>query len=100
MQSSNYAAYTIKGDEMKNNIGKMFGVLVLGGSMMAVANGATSDDLCQTEVVSKKYDYEGTPLPFSKATCIDEASDETVLKIVEESRKEACNSPFCGCWLG
>ena len=88
-----------------NNIGKMFGVLVIGGSMMAQANelGNTEKPLeephCQLETVLKKYNLSGN-LASSKITCIDSKSDEEIAQIIKENRGETCISPFCGCWLG
>ena len=52
---------------------------------------------CQMEFTLYKYDRESIE-PVH--TCLDEKTNEEILKIIEESKKQTCMSPFCGCWLG
>ena len=134
----------------KKRIAKMFGVLVLGGAMLAKAeetpkspktsaepqsetdktqtpainpSPATkpraptvkrpeqpsrptlertpkfpkASEICQVELTLHKYDRDGvTPVK----TCLDGKSSDEIMKLVEKAKKQTCQSPFCGCWLG
>ena len=54
-------------------------------------------EFCQVELTLNKYDRSGvTPIK----TCLDGKSSEEILKLVEKAKKQTCQSPFCGCWLG
>ena len=113
-----------------SNIGKMFGALVLGGGVLLSSNGeatppATKNDspttketaptqqdsekskktseneFCQLEFTHIQYSGEGRTLCKTlNTTCLDEKTDEEILKIIKEAQKNTCSSPFCGCWLG
>ena len=54
---------------------------------------------CQMEFTFYTYNSDGVAVAADKK-CLDEKEDETILKIIQESKEEACNTPFCGCWLG
>ena len=54
---------------------------------------------CQMEFTFYKYNSDGEAVEADKK-CLDEKEDKAILKIIQESKEEACNTPFCGCWLG
>lgn len=84
----------------KNKIGKLFGVLVLGGSVMASASimanheeNHEEEEICQIKVVHIDHrDFVKT------TTCVDEMSDKEILELIKEKRSNSCTQ--CGCWLG
>lgn len=84
------------------NMAKLFGVLVLGGSMIASAsdeteNNANQEAHCQVKLVVEKSAMGGF-LP-KETTCLDEMSEEEVLEIVEEGKKPAPPvEPICNIW--
>lgn len=115
-------------------VSKLFGALVIGGSMMlpgcagkAIEAGprdggkrsagsarteeppteATVTDMrvepdlahCQMEFSQNQYDREGRRVS-TESICLDDKTDEDILRFIEEARKDTCESPFCGCWLG
>ncbi len=86
-----------------------------GGSPMPAGAGAASEappaPLTRTQVSS--HDVEHCQLEFSKSAydrdgvrestntiCLDEKTDEEIRAVIQEARKETCETPFCGCWLG
>ena len=91
---------------MKNRMGKLFGVLVVGGSMMAQANEimsppTNSGEKCQLEVVSKKYSSLDGSLFSSDTTCVDTMDHEEILQLIESKRnseppQEPCTWGICG----
>ncbi len=87
----------------KNKISKLFGVLVVGGAMIAYANDPApteKEEDCELEVtLNNAYDFERM-VPKKYTTCIDDKSDEEILSIIKEKKKAACYTPHCGCWLG
>ena len=54
---------------------------------------------CQMEFTFYKYNSDGEAVEADKK-CLDEKEDKAILKIIQESKEEACKTPFCGCWLG
>ena len=52
---------------------------------------------CQLTFTLYKYDRESAE-PVH--TCLDNKTDEEILKVIGEAKKQTCMSPFCGCWLG
>ena len=102
---------------MKRKIGKLFGVLVVGGSMMAYGGEPVSPQEtkekeeerknCQLEMVLSNSSHF-KPLCPDTILCLDDKSDEEILETVEKERKYCpdfsdgtnCATPFCGCWLG
>jgi len=90
---------------INSKIGKLFGVLVVGGAMMAQANESLDSQLaeestfCQLELNQTKYDSSGAEASKT-ATCLDKKTDVEALQIIKKLRKENCVTPFCGCWLG
>jgi len=54
---------------------------------------------CQMEFTFYTYNSDGEAVAADKK-CLDEKEDKAILKIIQESKEEACNTPFCGCWLG
>ena len=83
-----------------NNVAKLFGVLVLGGSMIAGANDTvdpvvTPEPHCQVKLVVEKE------LLNEETTCLDGKSDEEVLEIVAEAKKPVEPvepDPICTIW--
>ena len=61
------------------------------------SNNAPAERYCQLEVTQYKYDRDSVE---RVQVCVDEKSDEEILKLIKEAKKQACMSPFCGCWLG
>ena len=92
---------------VKSNVGKLFGVLVIGGSALAQANDSGSSALqikdkntfCQIELDFNQFDKNGKK-SVTTTTCLDEKSDIQVMDAVEVARDKSCMTPFCGCWLG
>ena len=69
-------------------------------SLAPVSSAATSEVAhCQLEFSQNKYNGNGVPMKTDKI-CLDEKTDAEILKFIEAARKETCQSPFCGCWLG
>jgi len=54
---------------------------------------------CQLNFTLHKYDRDGVS-NFNTTTCLDDKSDAEILSIIKEAKKQTCNTPFCGCWLG
>ena len=54
---------------------------------------------CQMEFTFYTYNSDGEAVAADKK-CLDEKEDKAIIKIIQESKEEACNTPFCGCWLG
>ena len=95
----------------QKNISKLFGVLVLGGAMMANGSDKPVDPdpispapACALKIVETAEFFNpvdpSNPDVLVNETCIDGKSDEEILKIVKEAREPSCMSPFCNCWLG
>lgn len=123
----------------QNRIPKMFGALVLGGSLLVNPSITEADPPSNSEVkppsppvktkrqspssATRKpspkpsnlvlerpkndcqleftlYKYKKNDEIEAVKTCIDDKSDEEILKIIKEAKKETCRTPFCGCWLG
>lgn len=92
---------------MKTKAEKLFGVLVLGGAMIASAeepralqNGDGENLPCHLAVSSTKYWPGGASCPEKTDTvCIDRMSDQEILEVVQKAREE---NPLggCGCWNG
>ena len=88
------------------NMGKLFSALVLGGSMMAQADdsGLKIEEVQEVEAICQvamtKTTYQMNFESKQETTCLDQKTDEEVLKIVNDAKEESCISPFCGCWLG
>ena len=115
---------------MKNtsNMTKLFGALVLGGGVILADNSSAEppkekkeestketrskesqtkettvseetpkEEFCQLEFTHIQYSRDGET---ETKTCLDGKTDEDILKIINEAKKNTCNSPFCGCWLG
>ena len=66
---------------------------------------APPEDYCQLEFNLNKYARSSDPAAEEGGvekirTCLDEKSDEEILKIIQDAKSQTCNSPFCGCWLG
>ncbi|MEM7646362.1 MAG: hypothetical protein AAF203_05590 [Pseudomonadota bacterium] len=84
------------------NMAKLFGVLVLGGSMIAGAEDnivpdGNAEAHCQVKLVVQKENNQGF-LP-KETTCLDEKSDEEVLEIVAEGKEPAeTGGPICTTW--
>jgi hypothetical protein len=87
---------------MNANIGKMFGVLVLGGSSL-IANASeiekpkADEKACRVELRQKNYDATDFNV------CLDEEDPaKTLGQILKENPPDdgGCMTPFCGCWLG
>ena len=112
-----------------NHIAKLFGVLVLGSSVLLHA--AEPGDAPQVPKPGPDESAKPTPgdrvqptptkakKPVNKycqieltlnrydrnsvqkvTTCLDGKTNAEILKTVEEAKNETCQSPFCGCWLG
>ena len=60
---------------------------------------APASPLCQIEFGLNRYNRDGI-LESAERSCLDEKSDEEILTIIKEARKQTCETPFCGCWLG
>ena len=92
--------------DMKNNINKLFTVLVVGGTIMAQANAnevrentpTEPQELCQIELTLNKYRMGAEPK--KETVCVDKKSDGEVLDKLDKFRDQTCLTPFCGCWLG
>ena len=54
---------------------------------------------CQMEFSLSAYDRDGIR-ESTNTICLDEKTDEEILTVIKEARKETCQTPFCGCWLG
>lgn len=81
---------------MKSNIGKLFGVLVIGGSIISAAS-AEERKPCDIELRQKT----NNPRKKVHITYLDEVDkDKTLTEILEENKPQECLTPFCGCWLG
>ena len=90
---------------MKRKIGKLFGVLVVGGSMMAHGSEPVNpqetkeekNKSCQLEMVLSQFDDIELGMCPGITFCLDNKSDEEILTIVKEEReKDPC---WCGMWL-
>ena len=112
-----------------NQIAKLFGVLVLGSSVLLQA----AEPGEAPKQPNTGPDESATPTPGDRAqptppkvkepvnkfcqialtlnkydrnsvqkvtTCLDGKTNAEILKTVEDAKKETCRSPFCGCWLG
>ena len=64
------------------------------------------EDYCQLKFTHHKYTRFNAPGATlrnkveSVITCLDEKSEEEILKIINAAKKQTCETPFCGCWLG
>ena len=54
---------------------------------------------CQMEFSLSSYDSDGIRAG-TNTICLDEKTDEEILTVIKEARKEPCKPAFCGCWLG
>jgi len=92
--------------KVASKISKLFGVLVIGGSMMAHAaelplNSSEEEEekeTCKLEI--KQTDK--TRFPAIKKMCLDGTEEGTTLgEIIFKLNDDGdCLTPFCGCWLG
>ena len=58
-----------------------------------------SNTICQIDFTLHTYNRDGVS-ESQKTTCLDDKSDAEILSIIKEAKKQTCDSPFCGCWLG
>ena len=54
---------------------------------------------CQIEVTLHEYNDKGHSQSQTKI-CLDQKSESEIIEFIKESRKNTCQTPFCGCWLG
>ena len=84
---------------MEAKIGKLFGVLVMGGMALANADGSVNlresveeDSSCNTEIAVNVRDKD-----WSKITCLDGKSPEEIASVFAESEDQL---NLCPCsWL-
>lgn len=89
---------------MKQKIGKLFGVLVVGGAMMVQAKGLVNPQeakenqpTCRTKMTLEKLDQLEEGMCPGTSLCIDGKSQEEILKLItEEQDKIAC---LCAIWI-
>ena len=86
----------------RNDLSKLFGALVLGGSMVANAQDMLKpveapEVHCQMKLVVEKSTDQGL-LP-KKTTCLDLKSDEEIMQLVDEAREPVeVEPPVCTIW--
>lgn len=89
----------------KDNINKLFTVLVLGGSILGQTQNVQASEaqrdtnqICQIELTLNSYSMRRRS--ENKTVCLDQKTDAEVLEVLSDFRDETCMTPFCGCWLG
>ena len=91
---------------MKNNVSKLFAVMVLGGALQVNAQDldqsdqtdvSEPDEICQISMQLKHYDFHNER---TEKTCLDGKTDVEVIQKLKEYQGQTCITPFCGCWLG
>ena len=84
---------------IRKNVSKMFKVLVLSSSLIAVSGlQAEEQKECKLELKNKLKS------PWKAVTCLDDYDKDMtlteILEAIELKEENECLTPFCNCWLG